>query len=199
MDENEKTLDSEVKDAQPAYDVRYTYADYLKWDDDVRRELIDGVPYLMAAPNRRHQELSINLLEQFIAFLKGKSCKVYHAPFDVRLDADTKDDTVVQPDIVIVCDHSKLDDAGCKGVPDMVVEILSPSTASRDRNIKFNRYLIAGIREYWIIDPESETLAVNLLKDGDYITHVYKKDETAPVRVLEGCSIDLSEIFVDHP
>ena len=196
MDEIEKSPDSEVKEAQPDYDMRYTYSDYLKWDDDIRRELIDGKVYLMAAPNRRHQELSSNLHGQFWAFLEGKSCKVYHAPFDVRLDADTLDDTVVQPDIVIVCDHQILDDAGCNGVPDMVVEILSPSTAGTDRNTKFNKYLKAGIREYWIIDPEKCSLAVNILKDGKYITHAYTDKDIAPVHVLKDFSIDLSRVFL---
>jgi len=125
MDNKENTQESIVKEAQPAYDVRYTYSDYLQWNDDVRRELIDGIPYLMAGPNRRHQELSGNLYMQFREFLKGKPCKVYFAPFDVRLNADTLDDIVVQPDLIIICDQSKLDDASCRGVPDMVVEILS--------------------------------------------------------------------------
>jgi len=195
MDENEKTLDSEVKDAQPAYDVRYTYADYLKWDDGVRRELIDGVPYLMAAPNRRHQTLSRNLFRQIDRFLEDKICEAYYAPFDVRLDADTKDDTVVQPDIVIVCDHSKLDDVGCKGSPDMVVEILSPSNSRYDMVTKFNTYLRAGIREYWILDPEARTLAVHILKDGNYITHAYISEDIVPVNILDGFSVDLSEVF----
>jgi len=197
MDYKEHTLDSSVEEAQPAYDVRYTYSDYLQWDDDKRRELIDGVPYLMAAPNWRHQEISGNLYDQFKAFLKGKPCKVYYAPLDVRLNADTLDDTVVQPDLIIVCDHSILDKASCKGVSDMVVEILSPSNPRYDKITKFNRYLKAGIREYWIIDPEERTLAVNILNNDNYITHIYTNDETAPVNVLEGCNIDLSEVFAE--
>jgi len=141
MDYKEHTLDSKVEEAQPAYDVRYSYSDYVQWDDDVRRELIDGIPYLMAGPNRKHQELSGNLYIQFRAFLENKPCKVYFAPFDVRLNADTLDDTVVQPDLIIVCDHSKLDDACCKGVPDMVVEILSPSNSRYDKITKWGTYL----------------------------------------------------------
>jgi len=197
MSENENTPDSEVNEAQPAYDEHYTYADYVKWDDDVRRELIDGKVYLMAAPNRRHQKILFKMGLKFGNFLEDKSCEVYLAPFDVRLNADTLDDAVVQPDIVIVCDHSILDDAGCKGVPDMVVEILSPSTSRYDRTTKYNRYQKAGIREYWIIDPETRSLAVNILKNGSYITHAYTNEETAPVHVLEGCSINLSEVFAE--
>jgi len=195
MDNNEQTPDSNVNEAYPAYDKHYTYSDYQKWDDDVRRELIDGNVYLMAGPNRRHQGISRNLTLQFGNFLKGKSCKLYVAPFDVRLNADTLDDTVVQPDLIIIYDHSVLDDAGCKGVPDMVVEILSPSTAQYDLTTKFNRYQKAGIREYWIVDPKNETLAVHIIKNGNYITQAYTNKETAPVHVLEGCIINLSEVF----
>ena len=195
MKEKDNNQDLNVEEAQPAYDVRYTYADYIKWDDDVRRELIDGVPYLMAGPNRQHQKVLGILHALFFTFLKGKSCEVYLTPFDVRLNADTFDDTVVQPDIMIVCDHTILDDAGIKGVPDMVVEILSPSTARYDKTLKFKTYLRAGIREYWIIDPKEETLAIHIFKDGNYITHAYTKEETVPVHVLEGLNIDLSEVF----
>jgi len=194
MNDKENNQDLNVEEAQPAYDIRYTYADYLTWDDDVRRELIDGVPYLMALPNPRHQEISGNLLVLFRSFLKGKQCKVY-LPLDVRLNASTLDNTVVQPDLLIICDHSIIDKASIKGVPDMVVEILSPSTARYDKSLKFETYLKAGIREYWIVDPKNETLAVNILKDDNYITHVYSNEETVPVHVLEGCMINLAEIF----
>jgi len=197
MDNEKNKPDSAVEEAQPAYDVRYTYSDYLKWDDDKRRELIDGIPYLMAGPNRRHQSISRSLLVLLANFLEGKSCEVYHAPFDVRLNADTFDNTVVQPDLVIVCDHSILDDAGCKGVPDMVVEILSPSTANYDKTTKFKTYLRAGIKEYWIVDPETQTLAVHILNNDNYITRVYTDEETTPVHVLEGCFIDLSKVFAE--
>ena len=194
MKDNEKSPDLKVEEALPVYDTKFTYADYVLWDDDVRRELIDGVPYLMAAPSWRHQEILTNLVLQFGNFLKGKSCKVF-LPIDVRLNADTLDDTVVQPDLIIICDQSILTDINCKGVPDMVVEILSPSTARYDKTLKFNIYLKAGIREYWIIDPKEKTLAVHLLKDGNYITHPYTKEENVPVHVLEGCLINLPEVF----
>jgi len=195
MDYKEHTLDSSVEEALPAYDVRYTYSDYIQWDDDVRRELIDGVPYLMAGPNRRHQAISRNLFMQLAIFLEGKPCEVYYAPFDVRLNADTLDDTVVQPDILVVCDHSILNDANCAGAPDMVVEILSPSNPRYDKITKFNRYLKAGIKEYWIVDPIAQSLAVNILKDNNYITHVYTDKETVRVHILEGCIINLSKVF----
>jgi Uma2 family endonuclease len=195
MSENDNTPDLEVKEALRDYNKRYTYSDYMTWDGEERLELIDGVPYLMSAPNRQHQGMLSNLHGQFWTFLKGKKCKVYFAPFDVRLNADTLDDTVVQPDLLIVCDDSKLDKAGCKGVPDMVVELLSPSTSRYDRTTKFDTYLKAGIREYWIIDPETKILAAHILRDGNYIIHPYTNEDKAPVHVLEGFSIDLSEVF----
>lgn len=195
MENNDKTPGLSVKEAQVDYNKLYTYSDYLEWDDDTRWELIDGVPYMMSAPNRRHQELSGALFLQFANFLKGKSCKVYYAPFDVRLNADTFDNTVVQPDLLIVCDHSKLNKAGCAGAPDMVIEILSPSTSRYDRTLKFNTYLKSGIREFWIIDPETKTLAVHILRNGEYVIHAYTNEDTVPVHVLEDCTINLTEVF----
>jgi len=198
MDNIENTTESKVEEALPAYKEYFTYSDYLQWDDDIRRELIDGKVYLMSAPTCQHQEILGNLYVLFRTFLKGKSCKVYLAPLDVRLNAYTLDDTVVQPDVIIVCDHEVLDKAGIKGVPDMVIEILSPSTSSYDRNTKFKAYLKAGIREYWIIDPGKESLAVNILNDGNYITHVYTNEESVPVHVLKGCIINMVEIFEEQ-
>jgi len=195
MDKNDKRPDSEVKQKHVEYDKRYTYSDYVTWDDDTRWELIDGVPYMMSAPMRIHQELLGNMYFQLRSFLKGKSCKVYPAPFDVRLNADTSDNTVVQPDLLVVCDHSKLDKAGCVGAPDMVVEILSPSTSRYDQTLKFNTYRKSGVREYWVVDPDTKTLAVHLLKDGDYVTRPYTDEDLAPVHVLDGCNINLSEVF----
>ena len=196
MDNNESSKDSMVKEAAVDYDYsKYTYSDYLSWDDDIRRELIDGIPYLMSAPNRNHQEISRNLLIQFAGLLKGKPYKVYHAPFDVRLNGKTIDDTVVQPDLLIVCDESKLDEAGCIGAPDLVVEILSPSTRKHDTIRKFNAYRKNGVREFWVIDPEEQTLAIHILSESNYIIHPYIGTETVPVHILTGCTIDLSEVF----
>lgn len=179
---------------------RYTYSDYCTWEDFsdgkcIRYELIDGIPTVMDGPNRRHQEISGELFAQLHTFLKGKPCKVYAAPFDVRLNADGADDTVVQPDIIVICDHSILTDAGASGSPDMVVEILSPGTAQRDRLIKLRLYERYGIREYWIAEPDTGILTVYTLKDGKYSLEVYDGASTVPVSVLEGCVIDLSEVF----
>ena len=176
----------------------YTYADYCSWDDGKRWELIEGVPHAMSpAPTTKHQSVSSNLHGQFFNFLSGKPCKVFHAPFDVRLNAHDNDDTVVQPDLTVICDRSKLDDKGCKGAPDLVVEISSPSTARLDRVVKFNQYLKAGVTEYWIIDLDAKTLQVCILENGRYFTTVYADTDTALVKVLNGCIINLAEVFAE--
>jgi Uma2 family endonuclease len=173
----------------------YTYADYLEWDEDERYEIIDGEAYMMSAPSRRHQEISMALSAALYNYLEGKTCKAYAAPFAVRLfpRADKGDDTVVEPDISVVCDPGKLDDRGCNGPPDLVVEILSPTTARYDRIVKFNTYREAGVREYWIVDPEERAVFAYVLKNGKYLAAVY--EETAPAAVLPGCDIDLQALF----
>ena len=173
----------------------YTYADYLTWGDEVRYELIDGVPHLMSAPAWEHQDISADLTRQFRTFLLGKPCRAFAAPFDVRLNADGKDDTVVQPDLVVICDRSTLSGSGCKGAPDMIVEILSPSTAVRDKLLKFNKYLQAGVREYWIVYPDSKTVSVHVLKNGEYMTREYGETDTVEVHILDGCTIDMRQVF----
>ena len=121
---------------------------------------------------------------------------VYAAPFAVRLNAD--DDTVVEPDLLVVCDKSKLADGKvCNGAPDMIIEILSPSTASREKVLKFNKYLDAGVREYWVVYPDSKTVSVYLLEDGRYIANEYGETDNAPVNVLEGCVISLTDMFAE--
>ena len=177
--------------------VRYTYADYCNWDDDKRWELIDGVPYAMAAPSYAHQSVSGNLYLQVGQFLRGKKCKVLYAPFDVRLNTDTLDNTVVQPDILVVCDESKFDKAGLVGAPDVVVEILSPTSSSHDMIRKYNLYMKAGVREYWIVDPELQTVVTNILENGQYVRKDYEKPEVVPISVLEGCTVDLAEVFME--
>ena len=173
----------------------YAYEDYCAWDDDERWELIDGVPYAMAAPNRSHQGISGSIYVQLANFLRGKACEVYYAPFDVRLNAETFDNTVVQPDIVVFCDESKLDDKGGIGAPDMAVEILSPSSASHDMIRKYMLYMNVGVREYWIVDPVTKTVVVHLLEDVGYKGRVFSETDVVPVTVLEGCTVNLAEVF----
>ncbi|MDR1727824.1 MAG: Uma2 family endonuclease, partial [Acidobacteriota bacterium] len=158
----------------PRREQRYTYADYCTWNDGERWELIDGAPYLMSpAPGRRHQEISGELFAQLHNFLEGKPCKVYIAPFDVRLDAGGEDDTVCQPDIIVVCDTSKLDEKGCKGAPDLAVEVLSPSSTRMDGVVKLEKYREAGVREYWIVSPDARGVQAFLLDGGRYYVAVY--------------------------
>ena len=177
-------------------DKLYTYDDYCKWEDAERCELIDGEIYGMApAPMWTHQDAIGNLYGQLWQFLKGKPCKVFTSPFDVRLNASTRDNTVLQPDIVVICDRSKLKGTGCVGAPDMVIEILSTSTKKYDREDKFDQYLQAKVREYWIVDPDSNTVTVNILDDKRYCSTDYCETDKAPVHVLEGCIIDLADVF----
>jgi len=206
--EEEPTIVEEPFIKYPALDLdmtkRYTYADYLTWFDEKRRELIDGFIHLMSAPVRIHQEILTEfnfLLMSFVKKRKGK-CKIYYAPFDVRLPKDNvKDDDkiydVVQPDICVICDPSKLDDKGCIGAPDLIVEVLSPSTAQYDKNKKFNLYEKFGVREYWIVDPYAKTVHVFLLQsDGKYDSGImYQCDEKTPVHIFDGLIIDLKELF----
>jgi len=177
-------------------DERYTYYDYYNWDDDKRWELIEGAPHLMApAPGASHQRISGNIFKRIGVYLEGKTCQVYYAPFDVRLNAETGDDTVLQPDIVVVCDSKKITERGCYGAPDMVVEILSPSSVKHDRLVKFKLYQQAGVREYWIVDPESRTVQIHLLENGKFDFKIYGEEDTVNVHVLDDCRISLNQVF----
>ena len=186
----------------PARNASYTFADVLTWDEGERIEIISGEAHMMATPSRLHQEISMELARQLANFLEGKQCRVYPAPFGVRLferDGDRPEDvdTMVEPDISVVCDRNKLDQYGCKGAPDLIVEILSPSTQRHDQLVKLNLYQRAGVREYWIVDPENETVRVLIrCGDGTLRTHeVYQREDVARVNVLEGCFIELSKVF----
>lgn len=181
---------------------KYTYADYLTWDDDTRWELIEGVPYDMTpAPNTEHQEVSIALSGELYNFLKQRACRVFAAPYDVRLvekagvdDPEVK--TVVQPDIVVICDNKKIDKGGCLGSPDIVVEILSPSTAYKDEGEKLKLYEKHGVKEYWIVNPEARYIMIYRLENSKYGKPEYlTENETLESRVLEGLRIELAEVW----
>ena len=177
----------------------YTYADFLQWDEDFRAELFAGEIVMMAPPLRVHQGIITELIFQLQSYLRGKKCKLYPAPFGVRLfpKKDKSDDTVFQPDIVVICDSEKLDDRGCNGPPDFVIEIISPSTAKYDRIYKLRKYEKAGVREYWIVDPETKSVQVFVLENGRFMASAYDETEKAPVTVLEGCEIDLRKVFME--
>jgi Uma2 family endonuclease len=187
-------------EAVKLHDQYLTYADYVKLDDDIRYELIDGVLYNMAAPTVHHQEIVLEVAGQLREFLKGKSCKVYISPIDVRLNYDKDDDAAVQPDIIVVCNRSKIDPKGhsINGAPDMVVEVLSPSSAYRDRLLKSKKYLQAGVREYWIVDPRDKIVQVCILKNGEYAMNTYGDTDNIPVHVLEGCTINIAAAFAEE-
>lgn len=183
---------------------KFSYKDYLTWINDKERwELIDGEAYDMSpAPNRGHQDISGFLFRSIGNYLDNKKCKVYAAPFDVRLPgglkADNDVDTVVQPDISVFCDKDKLDDRGANGAPDLVIEILSPSTASKDLKEKFFLYEMVGVKEYWIVDPSNKTLSVFILnEDGKYERGVvYAGEDLLKTILFEGLEIKMEEVFV---
>lgn len=185
----------------PAKNFSYTFADYLTWDSGQRIELIDGEALLMAPPSTAHQLISMELARQLANFLEGKRCKVLPAPFAVRLfeQADERPEevqTVVEPDLSVVCDSAKLDSRGCKGAPDLVVEVLSPSTQRHDRLVKLNLYQRAGVREYWLVSPEERTVQVLLLQNGLLLPHeLYGAQDVAKVNILDGCFIELNKVF----
>ncbi len=180
---------------------RYTLADALTWDEHECIELIDGAPVMMAPPSRAHQEISGALFAQLHNYLEGKKCRVYAAPFAVRLferpgDRPEGVDTLVEPDLSVVCDTDKLDDIGCKGAPDLIIEILSPSTQRHDRLTKYNLYERAGVPEYWIVSPDERTVQVSVLTGGRYrVCELYTAQDVAKVHVLDGCFIELSRVF----
>jgi Uma2 family endonuclease len=178
-------------------DDRFTYADYLEWEGPERYELINGEAFMMASPTVEHQAIITELLVQFGNFLRGKPCKVFAAPLDVRLfpREDRSDDTVVQPDILVVCDRSKLSRGSVDGPPDLVIEILSPSNTQKLMFLKFENYLNAGVREYWVLDPEEKRAQVHVLQEGHYISSAYKKDAVVPVSVLPPFSLDLKTLW----
>ncbi len=176
----------------------YTYADYQQWLENERCELIDGVAYAMTAPLRIHQEVVFEIGGQIRDYLKTHPniCKAYVAPFAVRLPKahqnDEETDTVVEPDILLVCDPNKLDRRGCRGAPDWIIEVLSSSTALKDMNLKRDLYEQQGVKEYWLVQPEEHWVMVYTLNEQGIYTKplVLGMDKTTPVLTLIGLNID---------
>jgi Uma2 family endonuclease len=183
------------------YDRRWTYADYKAWElaPGERYEIIDGEAYAMSAPNTRHQAMLMELSKQIAVYLTGKSCKVYPAPFDVRLfyEEDESDDTVVQPDIVVICDEKKRGKEGCRGAPDFVVEILSPSNTASEMQTKFDLYRQAGVREYWVLDGGKNRLHAYRFDAGKITFASYSAAEKPPVGIFNDLTIDLAPVFAE--
>lgn len=184
--------------------TNYSYADYLTWQMDEVVELIKGKIFkkAAAAPRRIHQRISAKLLTRVYVFLENKACQVYSAPFDVRFPTSSKEDKsiydVVQPDICVICDLEKLDDRGCIGAPDLIVEILSPGNSNVELKHKFTLYESNGVREYWIIHSETQDLLIYSLVDGKYIpSRLFTSGDVVESTVLIGFTLDLEEFFRD--
>ena len=183
----------------------YSYADYLLWRFKERVELFKGKVFEMSpAPNRKHQEVSLLITRYLDRFFENQKCGLYVAPFDVRLINFTKSTvnntvfTVVQPDLCVVCDQSKLDKKGCIGSPDLVVEILSPGNSKKELGIKFNLYEENAVLEYWIVNPIEETILVYTLVNGKYQglkPCIDGEKITSPLFPL--LDFDIEKIFVD--
>nr|WP_295927031.1 Uma2 family endonuclease [uncultured Dyadobacter sp.] len=184
---------------------QYTYADYLKWQFKERLELIRGYIHKMSpAPSRKHQAIVWNLNGIIWSHLKNHSCQAYSAPFDVRLPIKNKErnqeiTTVLQPDICVICDRSKLDDRGCLGAPDLVVEVLSPGNSSNEMKHKYNVYEESGVREYWVVVPDYEHVLIFILDEsGTFVgQHPKINGDILQSFIFPDLAVDLSEIFAD--
>ena len=177
----------------------YNYADYLQWSFEGMVELINGKIFKMSpAPSSSHQSISVNLTVEIGGFLKFKKCKVFIAPFDVRLSKFKEDklvNSVVQPDLCIICVPTKIDEKGCNGAPDMIVEILSPSTALRDLDLKFKLYEENGVKEYWIVQPNDQTVSIfDLIESKFLLRGIYPREKIVEVKTI-ALEIDLNEVF----
>lgn len=185
-------------------DQLYTYEDYCNWSEDEHWELIDGVAYplhgeMHAAPARTHQDVVVQLLFQIAGYLKGKPCKVYVAPFDVRFSKKDhkhkKKDTVVQPDIAIICDKEKLDEKGCNGAPDWIIEVISPNSASRDHIQKRALYEQQGVKEYWLVHPIDKIVTLYYFEKSNNSQIIAAEGQT-PSFIFPDLMIDWNEVFV---
>ena len=182
----------------------YSYADYLTWQMEEVVELIKGKIFkkAAAAPKRIHQKVSGELFLRIGNFLKGQKCQVYSAPFDVRFPKASKADhqihDVVQPDICVICVPEKLDDRGCLGAPDLIVEILSPGNSKTELKYKFKLYESNGVREYWIIHAETQDLLIYSLTNGKYVPSLLlTSGDVVESNVIVGFKLDLEEFFGD--
>jgi Uma2 family endonuclease len=190
-----------MSDPAVAYEEepQWTYKDYKKWElkPGERFELIDGVAYAMSAPGTEHQQISMILSAQLFNHFEGKTCRPFAAPFDVRLfyEEDESDDTVVQPDLVVVCDPEKLGKEGCHGAPNLVIEILSPSNTAIEMHRKMGLYQSAGVPEYWVIDPEEKVIEVYCLENGLYKPHILRLNDTLQSTLFPTLAIPLETIF----
>jgi Uma2 family endonuclease len=186
-------------------DQPHTYADLRQWVGDIRWELIDGQAHAMTGPSWQHQSVTMGLAAQLLTYFRAHGCRVLPAPFDVRLprgdEPDDAIDTVVQPDISVVCDPSKLDARGCRGAPDLVIEILSPSTAARDQLTKRALYERHGVREYWIVHPIDRIITIHRRgsEGGFEAPELFETRGSLVIAGFAGLTIDWDEAFADVP
>lgn len=180
---------------------RYTYADYLTWELDQMVELIKGKVFrFAAAPRTNHQRVSLKIATALFTFLQDKPCEVFAAPFDVRLPGRSLKnediDTVVQPDLCVICDPKKLDELGCIGAPDLIVEILSPGNNRKELQNKYEVYEESGVTEYWIIHPDEGTLLIYMLENGKYIpSRLFTLGDVVRSKAITGFNLNLDEVF----
>lgn len=170
----------------------YTEEDYYNLPEDVRAELIHGQIYYMASPSREHQEILVFLFKKIARYIDEKrgDCKIYPAPFAVKLFDDKK--TIVEPDLSIICDPDKLTERGCSGAPDWIIEIVSPSTSSHDYVRKLNLYLDAGVKEYWIVNPMQHSIYVYFLEEDKFKAVTYTFEDEIHVGIYDDLSITLA-------
>jgi Uma2 family endonuclease len=188
---------------EPDPSLSYTYADYLKWKFEEQVELIRGKIFKMSpAPAPGHQQISISLSSEIYIFLKKKSCKVFNAPFDVRLPVknkkkDNEITTVVQPDICVICDEGKIDGRGCLGAPDLIIEILSPGNTEKEVKLKFELYEEVSVKEYWVVYPSEENVAVFILNESEKYegAKIYAGKDRIKSIAVKGLIINLEDIF----
>ena len=208
--DNTDFADSHVSEALPKYirqkfdkypilDGRtYSYEEYNKWDckEGERWELHDGIPVKLEAAEYDHVSINSELHGLLWSYIKNKrkKCKVFFS-LGVKIDAASTRKNAFIPDITVVCNKDKFDNYGCNGAPDLVMEILSPSTSKNDKTFKYTKYEQEGVPEYWIIDPKKKLVTVNILTNGKYIAHPYTEKDKVKVHIFDGCIIDLAEVF----
>ncbi|MGL2992509.1 Uma2 family endonuclease [Flavobacterium sp. TSSA_36] len=182
----------------------YSYADYLTWQFDDRVELLNGKIFSVGStPNTTHQRISRELAGVLYNFSHPRSCNLFAAPFDVRLiDSNKKSKldkeifTVVQPDLCVICDDSKIDERGAIGAPDLVIEILSPGNSNKEMKYKFDLYEEAGVLEYWIVNPADKTIFIYILKENQFIgMHPLIEEDTIQSRLFPNLDFQLAKIF----
>lgn len=185
----------------PQENKRYTYEEYLNWTNDERWELIEGVPHMQASPAWQHQAITFELGRQFGNYLIGKSCSAFTAPFDlIILDGvndEGKSKNVVQPDLLVICNKSGLKGTGYFGVPDLIIEVCSPSTIRNDKVLKFNKYEKVGVKEYWIVEPEGKFISIFALQENKRYgrPEIYTEVDKVKVGIFENFIVDLGLVF----